>query len=93
MIDAFQRRSDGKTFEVVTETDDTVTLRAYDQDHTVSVVSRAEIAARFDPTARSIAITSITGDGVGGVRIASGDNVLHLDAAAVAAVVTAAGSP
>ncbi len=92
-INAFQRRDTGKTYEVIGEDDAGVTLRAYDEDHTVSVVTRAEIAARFDPTARSIVLTGITSDGVGGVRIAAGDSVLHLDAAMVAAVAAAAGVP
>ena len=91
--DRFQRRDDGATFELIAESDADVTLRAHDEAHTVSVVDIATFAAHYDPTARTLPLDDCRGDGAGGVRLDVGDQVVHLDAAAVAAVIAAAGAP
>ena len=85
-IDTFQRRDDGGLYEVVSETDEAVELRAYDEAHTACTVTRADFAAHFDPTATALQVDSIAGDGAGGVRLACGDRVVHLTAAQVAAI-------
>lgn len=90
MIDTFQRRDDGGLYEVTGETDEAVELRAYDEAHTACTVTRADFAAHFDPTATALQVNGITGDGVGGVRLACGDLVVHLTAAQIAAINAAA---
>jgi hypothetical protein len=86
MSDIFQRRDSGETYEVISEDDASVTLRAYDEGHTVSVVSRAEFGAHFDPTSLSLTLDAVTADGAGGVRLACGERVLHLTATQIAAI-------
>lgn len=90
--DAFQRRDSGMLYEVTGETDDSVTLCAYDEGHTVETVTRADFDAHFDPTQRALVVDVITADGAGGVRLACGEQVVHLTAAQVAAI-DAAASP
>ena len=90
MIDTFQRRDSGMLYEVTGETDDSVTLCAYDEGHTVETVTRADFDAHFDPTATALQVDSVTGDGAGGVRLACGEQVVHLTAAQVASIVAAA---
>ena len=90
--DAFQRRDSGMLYEVTGETDDSVTLCAYDEGHTVETVTREVFAAHFDPTQRALVVDAITADGAGGVRLACGEQVVHLTAAQVAAI-DAAASP
>ena len=90
MTDAFQRRDDGGLYEVIGEDDASITLRAYDEGHTVETVTRADFDAHFDATSRSLVIDSVTGDGAGGVRLASGDRVLHLTAVQIATINAAA---
>ena len=90
--DAFQRRDSGMLYEVTGETDDSVTLCAYDEGHTVETVTRDVFAAHFDPTATALQVDSVTGDGAGGVRLACSGRVVHLTAAQVAAI-DAAASP
>lgn len=86
MTDAFQRRDDGGLYEVTGETDEAVELRAYDEAHTACTVTRSDFAAHFDPTAIAMQVDSVTADGAGGVRLASGDRVVHLTAAQIAAI-------
>lgn len=86
MIDTFQRRDDGGLYEVVSETDNDVTLRAYDEGHAVSTVTRADFATHFDPTSRSLALGDVTADGAGGVRLACGEQVLHLTATQLSSI-------
>ncbi len=59
--DAFQRRDSGMLYEVTGETDDSVTLCAYDEGHTVETVTREVFAAHFDLTQRA-AIVAVTHD-------------------------------
>ena len=89
-IDAFQRRDTGETYEVIGEDDAGVTLRAYDEGHTVETVTRADFDAHFDPTQRALVVDVITADGAGGVRLACGGQMVHLTAAQVAAITSAA---
>lgn len=86
MIDTFQRRDTGMLYEVTGEDDASVTLRAYDEGHTVETVTRVDFDAHFDATSRSLVMDSITADGAGGVRLACGDRVLHLTSAQLAAI-------
>ena len=89
-IGAFQRRDTGETYEVIGEDDAGVTLRAYDEGHTVSTVTRADFAAHFGATSLSLTLDAVAADGAGGVRLACGDRVLHLAAADVARISAAA---
>lgn len=90
IIDAFQRRDDGGLYEVIGETDADVTLRAYDEGHTVETVTRADFDAHFGATSLSLTLDAVAADGAGGVRLACGDRVLHLAAADVARISAAA---
>lgn len=92
-IDAFQRRDTGETYEVIGEDDAGVTLRAYDEGHTVSTVTRADFAAHFDATSLSLTLDAVAADGAGGARLVCGEMVLHLTAAQVAEVVAASSVP
>jgi len=90
MTDAFQRRDDGGLYEVVSETDSVVTLRAYDEGHTISTVSRAEFSTHFDNTQSSLPLNGYTADGAGGIRLMCGEYVVHLTATSIAEIVTEA---
>lgn len=88
--DAFQRRDSGMLYEVLSDDAASVTLRAYDEGHTVETVTRADFDAHFDPTATALQVDSVTGDGAGGVRLACSGRVVHLTAAQIAAINAAA---
>lgn len=90
MTDGFQRRDDGALFEVLSETEAEIVLRAYDEAHTVSTVARETFEAHFDSAQYSLGVADIVSDGDGGVRVLLGEQIAHLTASHVAAIVTAA---
>lgn len=90
MTDIFQRRDTGTLYEIVNETSEEIELRAYDEGHTISTVSRAEFSTHFDNTQSSLPLNGYTADGAGGIRLMCGEYVVHLTATSIAEIVTEA---
>ncbi len=93
MTEMFLRRDTGTLYELISEDQDQVELRAYDQDHNVSSISREDLAKHFDATNLALTISGVASDGAGGVRLYLGEQLVHLTPEHVALIASASAPP